>query len=138
MNLCPSQLFSAAAARVLDFAASPQELSTTLAILYASYCQRLKVDKAWRRQFLVLFLSALYWPMYTRTKHWNPPMTSNFFKVVLAKSIALSDMDDSNPKIARFVKRAKQCGFQSIVEEDVRGQRILLLFSCTRPGVPQP
>ena len=48
-------------------------------------------------------------------------MTSNFFKVVLAKSVALSDIDDTNPRIARFVKRAKQCGFQNIVEEDVRG-----------------
>ncbi|KAL8425073.1 hypothetical protein Efla_001462 [Eimeria flavescens] len=97
----------------------PQHLSATLAFLYASYCQRLKRDSTWRRQFLILFLSALYWPMYTRSKHWDPPMTSNFFKVVLAKSIALSDIDDSNPKISRFVKRAKQCGFQSIVEEDL-------------------
>ena len=58
--------------------------------------------------------------MYTRSKHWNPPLTSNFFKVVLAKSLALSDIDDSNPKVARFVKRAKHCGFQGIVEEEVR------------------
>ncbi|KAL8452709.1 hypothetical protein Emed_001273 [Eimeria media] len=97
----------------------PQDLSTTLAFLYSTYCQRLKRDPVWRRQFLILFLSALYWPMYTRSKHWDPPMTSNFFKVVLAKSIALSDIDDLNPKISRFVKRAKQCGFQSIVEEDL-------------------
>ncbi|XP_026189913.1 uncharacterized protein LOC34618607 [Cyclospora cayetanensis] len=96
---------------------SHEELNATLAILYTSYCQRLKVDKIWRRQFLVLFLSALYWPMYTRTKHWNPPMTSNFFKVVLAKSIALSDLGNSNPRISRFVKRATQCGFQGIIEE---------------------
>ncbi|CDJ29467.1 uncharacterized protein EMH_0003970 [Eimeria mitis] len=46
-------------------------------------------------------------------------MTSNFFKVVLAKSVALSELDDANQKIARFVKRAKECGFQGIIEEDL-------------------
>mgnify|MGYP005790757659 CR=1 FL=1 len=100
-------------------AAAPHELSATLAILYTSYCRRLKTDPVWRRQLLVLFLCALYWPMYTRNKHWKPPLTSNFFKVVLAKSVALSELDDANQKIARFVKRAKECGFQGIIEEDV-------------------
>ncbi|CDJ52932.1 hypothetical protein, conserved [Eimeria brunetti] len=98
---------------------APHELSATLAILYSSYCRRLKTDLVWRRQFLVLFLSALYWPMYTRNKHWTPPLTSNFFKVVLAKSVALSELDGANQKIARFVKRAKECGFQGIIEEDL-------------------
>lgn len=46
-------------------------------------------------------------------------MTSNFFKVVLAKSIALSDIGASNPRVSRFVQRAKQCGFQTIIEEDL-------------------
>lgn len=108
--------------------APPQELSATLAVLYVSYCKRLKVDKNWRRQFLILFLSALYWPMYTRAKHWTPPLTSTFFKEVLAKSVALSDIEDTNPRIQRFVKRASQCGFQSIVEEDVRYGSISVLY----------
>lgn len=101
-------------------AASVDEFQAKTSFLQASFCRRFKQDERWKRQFLYMFLYSLYWPLYTRKKFWDPPLTSYFFKLVLTKTISLNELDKSNSRVSRFLKRAKKCGFQAVIQEEVR------------------
>ncbi|PFH38508.1 hypothetical protein BESB_008500 [Besnoitia besnoiti] len=91
--------------------------------LYRSYCQRLGTDRRWQRQFGILVLSAIEWPLYTHKKYWRQPSTGKFFDTLVQLTDDKDDDRLAGPNV-RYVARIKSCGFDAILRNQLEDLRL--------------
>lgn len=110
--------FSAAGAQILSF-------QSLMKRLYRSYCARLGRDPRWQRQFGILVLSAVEWPLYTHKRYWKIPDVQQFFETI---THITDDKDDdllTGPNV-RYVKQIRACSFDTILRNQVREGHVMI------------
>ncbi|EPT28787.1 hypothetical protein TGME49_233220 [Toxoplasma gondii ME49] len=89
---------------------------------YRPYCQRLAADPRWQRQFGILVLSAVDWPLYTHKKHWKQPAIRTFFDALEQLTDDKGD-DRLTGANVRYATQIRQCGFDAILRQQLEALR---------------
>lgn len=90
--------------------------------LYRPYCRRFAADPRWQRQFGILVLSAVEWPLYTHKKYWNQPAIGKFFGTLEQLTDDKNDDLLTGPNF-RYATQIRSCGFDAILRQQLAGLR---------------